>query len=58
MEDVPGFNLRGRIVGPNGVYCKHIMNETGVRIQIRGRGSGYTEGDGKEADVPMYLHIR
>ena len=36
---------------------KHISAETGCRIQVKGRGSGYVEQDGKEADADMFLHL-
>lgn len=56
---LPGFNLRGKIVGPYGQYVKHIQQETGAKVQIRGRGSNFIEpGLGKELDEPMHLYIQ
>lgn len=58
MEPVPGFNLRAQVVGQGGTYVKHIQQETRCRVQIKGRGSGFTElGTGAESDEPMYLHV-
>ncbi|KAK0706701.1 hypothetical protein B0T26DRAFT_468153 [Lasiosphaeria miniovina] len=58
LESVPGFNLRAQIVGSGGSYVKHIQNETNCRVQIKGRGSGYWEGQsGQESDDDMYLHV-
>lgn len=57
IDDTPGFNLRGKIVGPNGSYLKHVTSESGVRVQLKGRGSGFVEGDGKESDMQMYMHL-
>lgn len=57
MENTPGFNLRGKLVGPNGSYIKHINHETGVRIQLKGRGSGFFEADGKEGPMMMFMHL-
>ncbi|KAK4216269.1 hypothetical protein QBC37DRAFT_279762 [Rhypophila decipiens] len=58
MESVPGFNLRAQVVGHGGAYVKHIQNETGCRVQIKGRGSGFIEhSTQRESDEPMYLHV-
>ncbi|CAO3648063.1 unnamed protein product [Cunninghamella echinulata] len=58
IPEGPTYNLRAKIVGPQGAYVKHITNVTGCRIQVRGRGSGFIEHDtGMEADVPLYIHI-
>ncbi|KAI8049018.1 hypothetical protein BDF22DRAFT_657979 [Syncephalis plumigaleata] len=50
------------LIGPQGSYVKHIQNETGARVTIRGQGSGYIEAaTGKEAEEPMHLvvtHLR
>ncbi|KAG5983927.1 hypothetical protein E4U55_006710 [Claviceps digitariae] len=58
LEPIPGFNLRAQIVGHGGSYVKHIQQETGCRVQIKGRGSGYLEaGTNCESDEDMYLHV-
>lgn len=58
LESVPGFNLRAQVVGHGGTYVKHIQAETGCRVQIKGRGSGFFEhATGRESDEPMYLHV-
>ncbi|OAQ98276.1 hypothetical protein LLEC1_03920 [Akanthomyces lecanii] len=58
LEPVPGFNLRAQIVGAGGSYVKHIQQETGCRVQIKGRGSGYIERDtNQESDDEMFLHV-
>ncbi|KZZ98438.1 KH domain protein [Moelleriella libera RCEF 2490] len=58
LEPVYGFNLRAQIVGHGGSYVKHIQQETGCRVQIKGRGSGYLEGaTNQESDEDMYLHV-
>ncbi|KAL1927284.1 hypothetical protein VTP01DRAFT_3913 [Rhizomucor pusillus] len=58
MEGGPHFNLRAKIVGPHGAYVKHIQNETGSRVQLKGRGSGFYEtSTGQEADEPLHVYI-
>ncbi|EEQ87796.1 KH domain-containing protein [Blastomyces dermatitidis ER-3] len=58
LEPIPGFNLRAQVVGQGGAYVKHIQQETRCRVQIKGRGSGFTEhSTGRESDEPMYLHV-
>ncbi|KAK7752328.1 hypothetical protein SLS62_005664 [Diatrype stigma] len=58
LEPVQGFNLRAQVVGHGGSYVKHIQQETGCRVQIKGRGSGYLEAaTNRESDDDMYLHV-
>ncbi|KAL3960093.1 hypothetical protein ACCO45_005210 [Purpureocillium lilacinum] len=58
LESLPGFNIRAQIVGAGGAYVKHIQSETGCRVQIKGRGSGYLENaTGRESEEDMFLHV-
>ncbi|KAI0602237.1 hypothetical protein F4775DRAFT_536181 [Biscogniauxia sp. FL1348] len=58
LEPIQGFNLRAQVVGHGGSYVKHIQQETGCRVQIKGRGSGYLEAStNRESDDDMYLHV-
>lgn len=57
LDPIIGFPLRGKIVGPQGAYIKHITGETQSRIQLKGRGSGFKELDGMESSEPLYAHI-
>lgn len=58
LEPIPGFNLRAQIVGHGGAYVKHIQQETGCRVQIKGRGSGYLEvATNREGDEDMHLSV-
>ncbi|OAD66805.1 hypothetical protein PHYBLDRAFT_118893 [Phycomyces blakesleeanus NRRL 1555(-)] len=58
IEGSPHFNIRAKIVGPQGAYVKHIQNETGSRVQLKGRGSGFYETNtGVEAEEPLHVHI-
>ncbi|ORZ32948.1 hypothetical protein BCR44DRAFT_117664, partial [Catenaria anguillulae PL171] len=52
------FNVRAKVVGPKGSYVKHIQTTTGVRIQLKGQGSGYTEtATGRESDEDLHVHL-
>ncbi|KAK3315261.1 hypothetical protein B0H66DRAFT_606153 [Apodospora peruviana] len=58
VEAGPGFNLRAKIVGQSGGNVKYIQQETGCRVQIKGKGSQFVEAStGQESDEPMYLHV-
>ncbi|KAI0612824.1 Aconitate hydratase mitochondrial [Pyrenophora tritici-repentis] len=58
LEPINGFNLRAQVVGRGGDNVKYIQQETGCKVQIKGRGSGFMEpNSGSESDEPMYLHI-
>jgi hypothetical protein len=58
LESLRNFNIRAKIVGPQGLFVKHIQQETGARVQIKGVGSGFIESDtGRESDEPMHVHI-
>jgi hypothetical protein len=46
------------VVGRGGDNVKYIQGETGCKVQIKGRNSGFLENaTGAESDEPMYLHI-
>ncbi|TPX57113.1 hypothetical protein PhCBS80983_g04077 [Powellomyces hirtus] len=52
------FNVRAKIVGPQGQYVKHIQQETQTKVQLKGRGSGYIEQvTGQEADEGLHIHV-
>lgn len=58
VNGTPHFNLRAKIVGPNGAFVKHIQQETGCRVQLKGKGSGFYESStGVESDEPLHVHI-
>ena len=45
-------------MGHGGAYVKHIQQETGCRVQIKGRGSGFYElSTGRESEEDMFLHV-
>jgi KH domain len=55
----PGHVVRGMLVGQGGQNVKHITSETGCKLQLKGRGSGFLDREtNAEEDVPLYLHIR
>ncbi|KAI9220230.1 hypothetical protein BC828DRAFT_439043 [Blastocladiella britannica] len=53
------FNVRSKIIGPRGLYVKHIQAETNVRLQLKGQGSGFCENaTGRESDEPLHVHMQ
>ncbi|TRM58718.1 hypothetical protein BD626DRAFT_410132 [Schizophyllum amplum] len=58
LEPLRNFNVRAKVVGPQGVFVKYIQQETGTRVQIKGLGSGFVEQEtGRESDEPLHIHI-
>ncbi|KAF9233847.1 hypothetical protein BU15DRAFT_90194 [Melanogaster broomeanus] len=58
IETIRNFNVRAKVVGPQGVFVKYIQQETGTRVQIKGLGSGFVDQEtGRESDEPMHIHI-
>jgi len=61
FDPLPEFSdsVRKNIFGPQGSYLKHIQSQTGSRVQLRGKGSGFvdlTPAKGKERP-PLHLFI-
>ena len=58
MENSSAFPLRSKIIGPQGSYIRHIHQQSGARVQLKGQGSGFRElATGLESDEPLHIHI-
>ena len=65
IENDEAFNVTKRIIGKNGYFLKKIIyegcikfNDYSTKIRLRGKGSGYKEGNlNEESDEPLELCI-
>jgi len=56
IEEDSKFKVVRRVLGPHGQHVKHIAEQTGVKLRLRGRGSKFLEGpDQRESDEPLML---
>ena len=60
IEEANGYNfdLRKKILGSGGKNMKWIIAQTeGVKLRLRGQGSGFFEDNGQESEERLVLHL-
>jgi hypothetical protein len=60
--DAPPYELKRKLLGTNGSTVVQIATEVagstrGVKIRIRGIGSGFTETNNMELQVPLHFNV-
>ena len=60
LEQAPeSFKVVDKLQGPSGTFLQHIATQTGAKVFLRGRGSGYIEPtSGKESFEALHVYIR
>jgi len=56
VDQEPGFNFIGMIIGYKGMTCKQLQQETGCKIMFKGRNSS-KDGNDMDPDRPLYVHL-
>merc|ERR1712224_1015292 len=58
IEQNRSFNVVRKLLGDHGAHMKAIAENTGAKLRIRGRGSGFKEGpDNVEANEPLMICV-
>ena len=60
VNDFPGYNFIGRLLGPRGATLKQFENDSGCRLFIRGRGSLRSADphlEAQKARLPGFEHL-
>ncbi|XP_076102963.1 uncharacterized protein LOC143072064 isoform X2 [Mytilus galloprovincialis] len=55
----PHFGVKEKIHGPEGSYLQHVEVETGAKVTLRGKGSGFLDmnSPGRDSIEPMHVFL-
>ncbi|XP_046679627.1 uncharacterized protein LOC124367007 isoform X3 [Homalodisca vitripennis] len=59
LEDAPvAFDLLNRLLGQGGANLRHIENQTGATVSLRGQQSGFIKfTNNKESEEPLHIRV-
>merc|ERR1712146_48546 len=58
IEEDKKFGVVRRLIGSHGTHVKRIAEQSGAKLRLRGRGSGFLEGpENRESTDPLMMCV-